>query len=95
MLISTLEPLEPWKMSNTPLFTPFLPLFCFGGIDWTNISKLKVLVFQNAIIHISALEPQEPYQMSNTPLFTPFTVLFPLYVPFLALRDLIGKISSS
>ena len=60
MLLSALEHLETWKMSNTPLITTFTPLFPperpffgFWGLDWANILKLKVLAFQNVIIHAS------------------------------------------
>ena len=57
MLLSAPKPLKPKGMSNTPLLRPFPPLYapfyCFGGLDWTNILKLKVIAFQNAIIHAS------------------------------------------
>ena len=75
MLLSALKPLEPWGISNTPRFTTFKviytpfhslrPRFCFGGLYWTNIKKLKVQGFQKAII--ITLEPLESQKMSNTP----------------------------
>ena len=57
MLLSAPKPLKPKGMSNTPLLLPFppfyAPFYCFVGLDWTNILKLKVQAFQNAIIHAS------------------------------------------
>jgi hypothetical protein len=66
-----------------PLFPPLCPFFCFRGLDWTNILKLKVEGFQNAIIHA--------YICSRTSRILE-DVKHPPFCPFCALGDLIGQI---
>ena len=99
MLLSTLKPLKPKGMSNTPLLRPFPPLYapfyCFVGLDWTNILKLKLKAFQNAIIlayicfGTSGIldDVKHPHFY---PFYAPFT---PLLHPFFALGDLIEQLS--
>ena len=91
MLLSALEHLETWKMSNTPFITTFTPLFppkrpfflllgkyfCFWGLDWANMSMYDIKMLSNMLL--SAPKPLKPQGMSNTPLLRPFS---PLYAPF-------------
>ena len=79
-------------MPFPPLYAPF---YCFVGLDWTNILKLKVKAFQNAIIlayicfGTSGIldDVKHPHFY---PFYAPFT---PLLHPFFALGDLIEQLS--
>ena len=99
MLLSALEPLAPWKVSITPMFTPFtsylrpsLPFYCSGALDWTKILKLKVLAFQIAIIHAS-LWSKTTITLGDVKHFPFYATLPPLRPFFTALGDLIGQLS--
>ena len=71
MPLSALEHLKTWGCQTPPFLRPFPPLYApfysIGGLDWTNILKLKVLASQNAITHASicsrtcGIEMSRPY----------------------------------
>ena len=91
MPLSAPKPLEFLGMSITPLFTlfnalspPYVSFYYFGAHNWTNILNLKVLAFQNAIIHASIWsKPSRILRDVKHPHFCSFLRRFPpLYAPF-------------